>query len=77
MTKVVENRFRTMPAFVAGFNRYTPSEYFIKHRDAVFNAFPDVPQALDRFEGIFKDLNTILVGSVPESVSRVKDRNVA
>ncbi len=77
VTKVVENRFRTMPAFVAGFNRYTPSEYFIKHRDAVFNAFPDVPQALDRFEGIFKDLNTILVGSVPESVSRVKDRNVA
>jgi AAA ATPase domain len=77
VAKAVENRFRTMPSFVAGFNRYTPSEYFIQHRDAVFNAFPDVPPALDRFEGIFRDLNSTLGGCAPESIAGSKDRNVA
>ena len=49
-----------MPTFQSGFSRYTASEYFIKHRDAVFTALPDVPPALDRFEGIFRDLNLLL-----------------
>jgi hypothetical protein len=60
VARVVEERFRNMPAFPSGFSRYTASEYFIKHRDAVFTALPDVPPALDRFEGIFRDLNQLL-----------------
>jgi hypothetical protein len=51
-----------------------------KHRDAVFNAFPDVPQALDRFEGIFRDLNSILgegAPGTPGSIASSKARNVA
>ena len=77
VTKAVENKFRTMPSFVAGFNRYKPSEYFLKHRDAVFNAFPDVPQALDRFEGIFRDLNSMLGECAPGSTANSKALNVA
>jgi hypothetical protein len=77
VAKVVEDKFRAMPAPLAGFNRYTPSEYFIKHRDAVFSALPDVPPALDRFEGIFKDLNSLLVESIPQSVVSSDKRNVA
>jgi len=77
VAKVVEDKFRTMPSFKAGFSRYTASEYFIKHRDAVFNALPDVPQALDRFEGIFKDLNNMLGERVSQSVVRSSSRSVA
>jgi hypothetical protein len=77
VAKVVEEKFRTMPSFKAGFSRYTASEYFIKHRDAVFNALPDVPQALDRFEGIFKDLNNMLGERVSQSVARSSSRSVA
>ena len=68
VTRVVEERFRNMPTFQSGFSRYTASEYFIKHRDAVFTALPDVPPALDRFEGIFRDLNQLLEQDVAQSV---------
>jgi len=77
VTKAVESKFLTMPSSVAGFNRYTPSEYFLKHRDAVFNAFPEVPQALDRFEGIFRDLNHMLGECAPGSIASSKALNVA
>jgi hypothetical protein len=77
VAKVVEEKFRGMPSFMAGFSRYTASEYFIKHRDAVFNALPDVPPALDRFEGIFKDLNNMLRERVSQPVDRSGSRNVA
>jgi predicted ATPase len=73
VARVVEEKFRHMPTFQSGFSRYTASEYFIKHRDAVFTALPDVPPALDRFEGIFRDLNLLLEQTVAQSlvVSRV------
>jgi hypothetical protein len=77
VARVVEERFRGMPSFVSEFSRYTASEYFIKHRDAVFNALPDVPPALDRFEGIFKDLNNMLRDRASQSVVRSGSRNVA
>lgn len=77
VAKVVEDKFRTMPSFVPGFSRYTASEYFIKHRDAVFSALPDVPPALDRFESIFRDLNNMLSGCVSESIARSTSRSVA
>jgi hypothetical protein len=60
VVKIVEDRFRSMPPGVARFSRFTASEYFIQHRDAVFNALPELPAALDRFEGIFRDLNGML-----------------
>lgn len=68
VARVVEERFRNMPTFRTGFSRYTASEYFIKHRDAVFTALPDVPPALDRFEGIFRDLNQLLEQDIAQSV---------
>jgi energy-coupling factor transporter ATP-binding protein EcfA2 len=77
VAKVVENKFRTMPSFGPGFSRFTASEYFIKHRDAVFNALPEVPSALDRFESIFRDLNNMLAGCVPESMATSTSRSVA
>ncbi|PYX82254.1 MAG: ATP-dependent endonuclease [Acidobacteria bacterium] len=77
VAKVVEDKFRAMPSFGVGFSRYTASEYFIKHRDAVFNALPDVPPALDRFESIFKDLNNMLAGCVSESMAGSTGRSVA
>jgi predicted ATPase len=77
VAKVVEDKFRAMPAFRTAFSRYTASEYFIKHRDAVFSTLPDVPSALDRFEGIFRDLNGILGGEVSASAVRSENRNVA
>jgi hypothetical protein len=66
VARVVEERFRKMPTFE--FSRYTASEYFIKHRDAVLTVLPDVPPALDRFEGIFRDLNHLLEQNVAQSV---------
>jgi hypothetical protein len=77
VAKVVEDKFRSMPDHRTAFSRYTASEYFIKHRDAVFCALPDVPSALDRFEGIFRDLNSILGAGVSASVVRSESRNVA
>jgi len=77
VAKVVEDRFRTMASVKSGFSRYIPSEYFIRHRDAVFTALPDVPTALDRFEGIFKDLNDILDATVARSILDPDRRNVA
>src|ERR1700739_4563055 len=38
VAKVVEDKFRSMPDHRTAFSRYTASEYFIKHRDAVFCA---------------------------------------
>jgi hypothetical protein len=77
VARVVEDKFRAMPAPLPGFSRYTPSEYFIKHRDAVFSALPDVPPALDRFEGIFRDLNSLLGENMSQSVVASDKRNVA
>jgi len=77
VAKVVEDKFRSMPDHRTAFSRYTASEYFIKHRDAVFCALPDVPSALDRFEGIFRDLNSIVGAGLPASVVRSESRNVA
>jgi len=67
VARVVEERFRNMPTFQSGFSRYTASEYFIRHRDAVFTALPEVPPALDRFEEIFRDLNHLLEQNVAQS----------
>jgi len=77
VTKIVTERFHTMPAGIPGFSRYTVSEYFIQHREAVCSALPDLPYALDRFEKIFVDLNHMLRSSNPGSLPTASSRNVA
>lgn len=75
---IVEEKFLAMPPGVAPFSRYTTSEYFTKHRDSVFNAFPDLPPALDRFERVFKELNNMLVRERPSPARKGKNvRSVA
>lgn len=60
VTKIVAGRFHAMPPGIPGFSRYTVAEYFIQHREAVCNVLPDLPSALDRFEAIFRDANSML-----------------
>ena len=75
VTKIVAGRFHAMPPGIPGFSRYTVSEYFIQHREAVCNLLPDLPSALDRFEAMFRDANNMLHS--PESAPGPRSLHVA
>lgn len=64
VVKKVEERFGTMPVGIPEFDHFSPSEYLIRNRDAVLKGMPDLNQALDRFENIFKQLNAMLPSKV-------------
>lgn len=56
----VEEKFRTLTASIPEFDHFTPSEYLFHRGDELKASFPDLPEALDRFEALFKDLNSLL-----------------
>lgn len=58
VVKEVEEYFRSLPATVAEFDHYTPSEYLTR-QGATFT-LPGVEIALDRFENLFRDFNAML-----------------
>lgn len=59
ITKFVEDRIRLLPQ-VPEYDHYRPAEYFMLHRTEVLSQLPGIEQALDRFEELFKDLNSFL-----------------
>jgi len=58
VVKEVEDHFRTLPASVKEFDHYFPSEYLM-HQGLSFS-LPGIDVALDRFEALFRDLNSML-----------------
>ena len=57
----VEDKFRTLTASIPEFDHFTPSEYLLHRGDELKTSFPDLSEALDRFEALFKDLNSLLL----------------
>ena len=62
VTKEVEGHFATLPRTFPKFDPYTPAAFLLENSVALRNALPDVEQALERFERLFKDLNKLFAG---------------
>lgn len=60
IVKAAEAHFRTVKATIPEFDHYAPSRYFCEHQSEVIASLPELDAMLDRFEKIFKDLNSIL-----------------
>lgn len=57
--KEVEEHFRIMPATVDEFDHYTPARYLLEN-PTIVDELAGVDVALDRFEKLFKDINSLL-----------------
>lgn len=60
VVKDVEDHFRTLPASVSEFDHFAPASYLVEHTSALKTSLPNLDEALDRFEALFKDLNSLL-----------------
>ena len=58
VVKEVEERFRTLPSSVREFDHYHPSEFLMLQ--SLDFTLPGLDGALDRFENLFRDLNSLL-----------------
>jgi predicted ATP-binding protein involved in virulence len=58
--KEVENHFATLPPDVPEFDHYKPASFLMENTAELRTALPDLDQALDKFEKVFKDLNALL-----------------
>jgi hypothetical protein len=58
--KEVENHFATLPPDIPEFDHYKPASFLMENTAELRTALPDLDQALDRFEKLFKDLNALL-----------------
>lgn len=58
--KEVEDKFGRISPKIPEFDHYEPALYLMEHTTEMLSAFPDLAQALDRFELFFKDLNKLL-----------------
>jgi len=56
----VENRFDILPAKYPEFDHYTPALFLMSNTLDMRSALPNLNQALDRFEQLFKGLNKLL-----------------
>lgn len=59
IVKDVENAFRVLPLDAPEFDHFSPSSFLIEN-PAVLKRLPGYNDALNRFERLFKDLNSIL-----------------
>ncbi len=60
VTEEVKNRFGTLPAKYPEFDHYTPALYLMNKTEEMRSAFPELDQALERFEELFQGLNKLL-----------------
>jgi predicted ATP-dependent endonuclease of OLD family len=58
VTEEVADHFRTLPADAMGFDRYVPAEFLTKAGLEI--ELPEIELALDRFETLFRDLNSLI-----------------
>jgi len=56
----VEDHFRTLPPNVSEFDHYSPAAYLVENLSTIKNKLPDIEEALNRFEKLFKELNALL-----------------
>ena len=62
---IIEARFRMMPPEVADFDHYAPSLYLFENRTSFFKSVPSEHIALDRFEQLIRDVNSLLPAARP------------
>jgi len=60
VVKEVEDHFATLPPESPEFDHYMPALFLMENTADLRTALPDLDQALDRFEKLFKDLNELL-----------------
>jgi hypothetical protein len=60
VVKEVEDHFRALPAKVPEFDHYAPASFLVENAGTLLTTLPDLDQALDRSEPLFKDLNALL-----------------
>jgi energy-coupling factor transporter ATP-binding protein EcfA2 len=60
VVREVEDHFRVLPPDVSEFDHLTPAVYLMEHTSELRNRLPELAQALDRFEKLFRDLNALL-----------------
>ncbi len=58
--KAAEAHFRTVKAPIPEFDHYAPSRYFCENQVQLLKELPEVDAMLDRFEVIFKELNSMI-----------------
>lgn len=58
--KEVEDHFAQLPPSVAAFDHYTLATFLVENGAALQKELPGLDEALDRFERVFKDLNSLL-----------------
>jgi len=56
----VAAHFATLPPEVPEYDHYHPAIHALKDRDSVQKLLPNLDEALDRFEGLFRDVNALL-----------------
>jgi hypothetical protein len=60
VVKEVEDHFRDLPTKVPEFDHYAPASFLVENAGTLRATLPDLDQALDRFEPLFKYLNALL-----------------
>lgn len=60
VAKEVKEHFRTLPPSVREFDHLAPASYLVENGASLINALPDLANALERFERLFADLNSVL-----------------
>ena len=60
VVKEVENHFATLPTEIPEFDHYTPSLFLMENTSSLRDSLPEFEQALNRFEKLFSDLNSLL-----------------
>jgi predicted ATP-dependent endonuclease of OLD family len=60
VVKEVEEHFKTLLPPVPEFDHFTPCAYLLTNADSLRSILPGYDEALDRFEALFKNLNSLL-----------------
>jgi len=58
LIRQVEEYFTSAGLDIGSFDRYKPAEFLVEHTGKCLRKLPDLSGALDRFEGLFADINT-------------------
>ncbi len=56
----VEDHFRAMPPWAPRFDSFAPASYLFEHAADLRGSLPDLEPALERFEKLFRDLNSFV-----------------
>jgi hypothetical protein len=57
LVRRIEEHFAATGLDLGSFDHYKPAEFLVEHTGKCLKKLPDLPKALDRFEGLFADIN--------------------